>query len=89
MLQDVSEMDEDSDVEEQDQMDHTGSRFVMKEANKFRKAPWPTVTILRIFVAPRGSSSPCEPMACAGLDWDRDGTSDVHRNMVPFPAHLH
>ena len=31
-------MDEDSDVEEQDLMDHTGSRFVMKEGNKFRKA---------------------------------------------------
>ncbi|CAE7909006.1 top2, partial [Symbiodinium sp. KB8] len=34
---DVSEREEDSDVEEQDLMDHTGSMFVMKESNKFRK----------------------------------------------------
>lgn len=47
---DVSEREEDSDVEEQDLMDHTGSMFVMKESNKFRKAWTGIVTAMLMYI---------------------------------------
>ncbi|CAE7561250.1 Kcnh7 [Symbiodinium natans] len=47
---DASEMEDDSDLEELDLMDHTGSRFVMKESNRFRKVWTGIVTAMLMYI---------------------------------------